>query len=43
MPWWGWVLIGVVALAIFIPIKIKSAKWFLAKMKAKEKDNVIDE
>ena len=43
MPTWAWVVIAVVALAIFIPFKIKMTKLFLNKRKSRDEENTIDE
>ena len=38
MPWWGWVLIGIAAAAIIVPIKVKVAKKIFRKKKPEEEE-----
>lgn len=42
MPWWGWVIIGVTAVAILVPIKIKVGRKFLASRDHKEEESEED-
>jgi hypothetical protein len=42
MPWWGWVIIAVIAVAILIPIKIKVGRKILGKKKPQEEESEED-
>ncbi len=42
MPWWGWVLIGIAAVAIIAPIKIKVAKMIFKRKKPEEEESKED-
>jgi uncharacterized membrane protein YuzA (DUF378 family) len=42
MPWWGWVIIGIAAIAALIPLKMKVAKKIFGKKSAKDEESKED-
>jgi hypothetical protein len=42
MPWWGWVSIGIAALAALIPLKLKVAKKIFRKKPVEDEESKED-